>query len=133
MASLDFSMRWMSRVIDRCQRALLPVQDGMNTADVRQLIGPRLGLFVGGSTEWKLDTLCQWGSLGRETGIWVHVGRVNSVRRIRMCEWAGVTSFDGSGPSRYSVVLPRLDDARRQLSMFVSQAESAPPCDCCDA
>jgi len=41
----------------------------------------------------------------------------NSARRIRVCASAGVDSFDGSGPSRFAVALPRLDLARRQVDL----------------
>ena len=90
-ASLELSLRWMRHVLDECPRALLAVQDGMVADDVRPFIGPRVGIFVGGSTNWKLETLDGWGLLGHEIGCWVHVGRVNTARRIRCCSWAGAT------------------------------------------
>lgn len=55
-------------------------------------------LFVGGTTEWKLSQ--EAVSLVREAkqhGKWVHIGRVNSQKRIRFCYGAGADSFDGSG------------------------------------
>jgi len=115
--SLEFSLRWLQR-LGRGPLFLLAVQDGMTREMIKPLIGAGLGIFVGGSTEWKIDTMKDWGDLARESGAWCHVGRVNSARRIRICHAAGVTSFDGSGPSRFSAVLPGLDHARRQPDLF---------------
>lgn len=117
-ASLDLSLRWMQRVLSESPRALLAVQDGLTPDDVVPFVGERVGIFLGGSTAWKEATLLEWGALGRRLGCWVHCGRVNSARRIRRCGDAGVTSFDGSGVSRYASELPRLDHARRQLTLL---------------
>lgn len=122
-ASLDLSLRWMRRVLDETPMALLAVQNGMEPSDVRAFIGPRVGIFVGGDTAWKLDTLPTWCDLGRQLGAWVHVGRVNTARRIGACVRAGATSFDGTSPSRYAKTLPLLDLARRQLHLFGGATE----------
>lgn len=118
MDSLALSLRWRDRVLAASPYALLPVQDGMTIEAVRPCLGPRVGIFVGGSTEWKLATLPLWGALGRELRCWVHVGRVNTQRRITSCALAGATSFDGTSASRYAVTLPRLDGANRQLVLW---------------
>jgi hypothetical protein len=111
--SLEFSMEWVDRI--EGQR-LLAVQDGMTAAHVRPHIGRDVGLFVGGTTEFKEQTLSEWGVLAREVGCWLHVGRVNTKRRISLCASAGATSFDGSGVSRFAKTIPFIDAARRQLA-----------------
>jgi hypothetical protein len=116
-SSLELSLRWMRRVLDETPRALLAVQNGMTPEDVRPFLGPRVGLFVGGDTTWKLATLAEWCRLGREVGCWVHVGRVNTARRIHACGVAGADSFDGTSASRFAVTVPRLDNARHQLAL----------------
>lgn len=118
LPSLEMSLRWMRQVLDECGRALLAVQDGMVVKDVRHFIGPRVGIFVGGSTEWKLSTMHQWGVLGKECGAWVHVGRVNTARRIRACAAAGADSFDGTSCTRFAQTVKPLDAARRQADLF---------------
>ena len=115
--SLALSVAWRDRVLAHSKQVLLAVQDGMKPADVAQHLGPRVGVFVGGSTEWKLATLRQWGEMGQRLGVWVHVGRVNTVRRILRCVRAGVASIDGTSASRYAKTLPTLDSARRQLAL----------------
>lgn len=119
LASLEFSLRWMRAVLDESPRGMLAVQDGMTPADVSGFLGPRVGLFVGGSTAWKLKTMHQWCELGQRHGAWVHVGRVNSARRIHLCSTLGATSFDGTSATRFAVNLPRLENARRQLALGV--------------
>lgn len=54
-------------------------------------------LFVGGSDAWKLSEasweLCRVAA-GR--GVPVHMGRVNSLRRLRACSVGGIASADGT-------------------------------------
>ena len=115
--SLELSSSWAPRVAH--PRRLLAVQDGMvpdDVADVCQEHG--LGIFVGGSTEWKLNTLPWWGWVSRQLGCWLHVARVNSARRIVLCQDAGAHSFDGTSVTRFPCTLPLLDNARRQGSLW---------------
>lgn len=63
-------------------------------------------LFIGGSTAWKESTHAE--SLirkAKELGKWVHVGRINTMRRLDMFDALGVDSFDGGQfsmfPDRY--------------------------------
>jgi hypothetical protein len=93
---------------------LLAVQNGMEPGHIAPLVGPEIGIFVGGDTPWKLATMAAWARLAHERGAICHIGRVNTVRRIRLCAAAGADSFDGSGVSRFASALPPLDLARRQ-------------------
>ncbi len=116
--SLRFSESWFDELERFSPIKLLPVQDGMTPADVAPLLGPRRGIFVGGSTEWKESTMEQWGELARARGCHLHVGRVNSIRRIRLCALAGADSFDGTSVTRYAVTIGRLDQARKQRALI---------------
>ena len=115
-ASLSFSLKWRS-LVSQFSLPLLAVQDGMRPEELPQ-VGPDLGIFVGGSTSWKLATLMDWGQLAQERGAYLHVGRVNSAKRIVLCQDARADSFDGTSATRFSCTLPRLDNARRQLSLL---------------
>lgn len=119
MDSLEFSVSWLSR-LRMVRHLLLPLQDGMEASKVESVLRtwPSLGLFLGGSTEFKLNTMLAWGMVAHAFGRWYHVGRVNTARRIWMCEHAGADSFDGTSASRYSCNTPKLEDARRQQSLF---------------
>lgn len=109
-ASLRRSLAWLPYVL-RFAPALIPVQDGMTPEELEPIVGSGVGIFIGGSTEWKLETLGGWCALGRRAACWVHVGRVNSAKRIEYCSVNGATSFDGSGPSRFVKEMERLDGA----------------------
>lgn len=116
--SLDLSLAWLEILSPLRVPLLIAVQNGMRLSDLRPYLGPQVGIFVGGSTDWKLDTLQAWGQLAVETRCWLHVGRVNTRARIRLCAIAGADSFDGSSVTRYAVNLPTLDMARRQPDLF---------------
>jgi hypothetical protein len=113
-ASLARSRVWYPFLLGRARLLLVAVQDGMKPADVRPMLGASVGLFVGGTTAWKLRTLGVWGQLAAEVGCYLHVGRVNTARRIARCAASGAHSFDGTSVTRYAVTAPKLEEARRQ-------------------
>ena len=89
-ATLEAWGRWLPEVV---QRGLVPafaVQDGMTADDVP---GDAKVLFVGGSTEWKWQTVPMWCSQFRR----VHVGRVNYINQLEICYQVGAESTDGTG------------------------------------
>lgn len=53
--SLAFSMQWLPRVLDATQIALIPVQNGIEPRHVESLLGPRVGIFVGGDDKERGD------------------------------------------------------------------------------
>ena len=81
-------------------------------------------LFIGGSTDWKLSTAA--ADVAREAkrrGKWLHMGRVNSDKRLRYAYDLGCDSIDGTGYSRFSKkhLKPALDFLHRlhtQLTLF---------------
>lgn len=81
-------------------------------------------LFIGGSTEWKLSPMAAHIALeAKQHGMHCHMGRVNSLRRLRFARDIGCDSVDGTylgfGPD---INLPRLqrwlDDIDRQPSLW---------------
>jgi hypothetical protein len=92
-------------------RLYIAVQDGMTAAD---LPAECAGVFVGGSTEWKLRTAPYWRAETTRRGMLCHVARVNTERRIEWCRGFGATSVDGSSASRFAVTTAPLDAARRR-------------------
>ena len=98
---------------DGCENGLLPWDE----FDV---------LFLAGSTEWKVGPIAE--QLAREAkarGKDVHMGRVNSRKRLRTADWFGCDSADGTylayGPD---VNLPRLlawvDELGHTPSLFTT-------------
>lgn len=96
--SLHYSLQWWKRLDWVIAKPMLAVQDGMTPND---LPGLECGIFVGGSTEWKLANMERWAHFAHEHGQICHVGRVNTRRRMVMCSRAKVDSFDGSGGARF--------------------------------
>lgn len=88
--------------------AALVAQDGLEEMEVPWNAFDVL--FIGGSTRWKLaaEALTR---MAREMGKWVHMGRVNSYRRLRHAEAMGCHSVDGTflkfGPSKNLIRLNR--------------------------
>jgi len=121
-ASLDKSLQW-TEYLSRFRLVLLAVQDGMTVDMVRPWLSPKVGIFIGGTTEWKLASMFAWASLARSRGAYCHVGRVNTVVRIRQCAAAGVNSFDGSSPTKFSVTLGKLDASRRVADLYAPARE----------
>lgn len=122
MASLDLSLKWLDRLNGFPERLLIAVQDGMTPDDVRAYLGPMVGLFLGGSTEWKLATMNAWGRLARRRNCYYHVGRVNSLKRIHACAQAGADSFDGTSVIAFPDSIYKLTNGvlvgQHQQSMF---------------
>jgi hypothetical protein len=119
MESLRYSLSWLPK-LRHVWSLLLPVQDGMETLAVANVLRTwsGLGIFLGGSTEWKLKTMYGWGMVAASMGRHYHVGRVNTARRIRLAAEAGAVSFDGTSATMFSCTLPLLDSARRQPSLL---------------
>jgi len=113
--SLEFSLAWLNR-LRGLRLLLLPVQDGMDPKDVGAILEQHLamGIFLGGSTEYKLRNMYAWGMVAHAMRRYYHVGRVNSKRRVKLAKEAGADSFDGTSVSMYSVNIGKLDAARRQ-------------------
>lgn len=110
--SLRLSVSWLERLLAYETRVYIPVQPGIAPDAMAPLLGPRVGVFVGGESAWKEATCGAWARLAHEHGARCHVGRVNSLRRLMLCKAAAVDSFDGSGPSRFEVVLHEMERFR---------------------
>lgn len=108
-ATLERSAPVLPRLRALGYRAALVAQDGLEALPVPW--DSFDVLFIGGSTAWKLsDAALELVREAKRRGKWVHVGRVNSYRRLRLFTDAGADSADGTflafGPSAN---LPRLE------------------------
>jgi hypothetical protein len=76
-------------------RAAVVAQDGFE--DTQPCWDAFDCLFVGGTTEWKLSRHA-WDAVrqARQRGKWVHMGRVNSHRRVTTARLMGCQSVDGT-------------------------------------
>ncbi len=110
-ATLELFKVWAPKLRRRGLPVALVAQDGLEPRQVDwQAID---ALFVGGSTEWKLGPdaqhLCRharaWEEEDGSSSIQVHVGRVNSKRRV-LESWSllGADTFDGMSYNRWARV-----------------------------
>lgn len=110
------SMPWLPRVRALGYRVAYVAQDGAR-AD-RLPWGHFDALFVGGTTSWKLGATARALVFeAKRRGLWVHMGRVNSERRLRYADTIGCDSADGTylafGPDQN---LPRLTSWLRGIN-----------------
>lgn len=119
-ASWKRSKPWLRVIRDLGFPAAVVAQDGMTVADLHRTAAEWDVLFVG-STEWKesqtvLDLIAAAKQLGRH----VHVGRVNSWRRLEHFAAAGVDTVDGT----YLAVAP--DVNLPKLARWMRRLETHP-------
>lgn len=98
--------------------AALVAQDGLE--DLKVPWDTFDALFIGGSTAWKLGAAARELAIEAQAlGKWLHMGRVNSLRRWGYAEYIGCDSVDGTflafGPD---LNLPRLRRWINQGSLF---------------
>jgi hypothetical protein len=98
LESLALSLRWADCIEHYGFRLALVVQDGMTPEDVAPFIERFAVVFVGGSLDWKLDTMKLWADFAHEHGCECHVGRLGTANRIRSAKRAGVDSVDSCTP-----------------------------------
>lgn len=118
--SWALTLAWLPRLLPRCRRVLLAVQDGMEPHQVAPYLSDRVGVAIGGSDGWKERELAsrRWGRLCRSRGAWLHGLRVNTMRRIRLAADSGADSIDGKSATIYSVNAPKVRRWASQPSLL---------------
>lgn len=94
-ATRQLFSEWCAVVTDLGYRAAYVAQNGATCASIPW--DDIACVFIGGDTEWKLGHQAE--AITREAkrlGKWVHMGRVNSLRRMQIAESWGVDSCDGT-------------------------------------
>jgi hypothetical protein len=94
-ATLAMSAPMLPRIRAAGYRVALVGQDGLENCAIPW--DDFDALFLGGATAWKLGTAA--AGIAREAkrrGKWVHMGRVNSLKRLRYAESIGCDSADGT-------------------------------------
>ncbi len=77
-------------------------QDGLERISDQIPWEDMAAFFVGGTTDWKLSAAAErFVREARERGIWTHIGRVNTRKRIRHAVEIGADSIDGTTFSRW--------------------------------
>lgn len=92
-ATWERSRPYLPRIRALGYRAALAIQDGQTEPHWDAFDC----LFVGGSTAFKLsETAWALVAEGRRRGKWIHMGRVNTISRLRAAAAAGIHSVDGT-------------------------------------
>jgi hypothetical protein len=120
--TLAESLPWLARIRELGIPAAFAAQDGCDELGVPWDAFDVL--FLAGSTEWKTGPIAE--ALAREAkarGKQVHMGRVNSLARLRTAEWFGCDSADGTylafGPTKNLARLTDwLDELHHTPSLF---------------
>jgi len=116
------SWPWLAKIRDLGYPVAYVAQDGLENLPVPWHDFDVL--FIGGTTEWKLGPAArELVAEAKRRGKWVHMGRVNSLRRYRYAEAIGCDSADGTfltfGPDAN---LPRLltwvGEVKEQAALF---------------
>jgi len=114
--SLDFSLRWRDRLSSDWPW-YLAVQDGMTPKDVEPHIDGFAGIFVGGSTPFKL-TLPVWVDFAHRHKKRCHYARCTSPKRLHWARSLGCDSIDSSQPLWSWQALRAFEHASLQREMF---------------
>lgn len=83
-------------------------------------------VFLGGDDDFKLGAAgARIAARARTLGVPLHIGRVNSLRRIAYARWLGAASVDGSSASRFSAIkLPFYLGELRQARLPIHEEDS---------
>lgn len=96
-ATLALSAPMYRRIREAGYRSALVAQDGLEHLTEFIPWDDFDCLFIGGTTAWKLsEAAYQLGADAKRRGKWLHMGRVNSLRRMRLAEAMGCDSADGT-------------------------------------
>jgi hypothetical protein len=130
-ATLARSAPMLPRIRDLGYPAALVAQDGLEHLPIPWRSFDVL--FLGGTTTWKLSpAAARLAERARTHGLAVHMGRVNSLRRLRHAAAIGCTSADGTllayGPDRHlPTLLSWLDAVNRSHPPEPDTPGGSPP------
>lgn len=120
--TIDRFWNWRWEIAGRGLPVAIVAQDGIENMDVEWSAFDCL--FIGGSTEWKLSLSASDIALEAKLhSKWLHMGRVNSRRRLRIAYDLGCDSIDGTGWSKFPDTYLKnefayLTSLRKQTTMF---------------
>jgi len=99
--TLELWPEWSRVIRDHGLPPAFVAQDGQVADDVPW--DTLAAVFIGGTTAWKLGSeAARIIVRARKLGVWVHMGRVNTLRRLAYAMALEVTSIDGSKFSKFA-------------------------------
>ncbi|MCX4094514.1 hypothetical protein [Nocardia sp. alder85J] len=124
LATWALSRDLLPRIRDLGLPAAYVAQDGMEHDHSSDLWEAFDVLFIGGSTGWKLGpAAAELARVAVDHGLAVHLGRVNSLTRLRYADHLGASTADGTyltyGPDKLLPTVRRwVHDLRSQRPLF---------------
>lgn len=92
--------QWRYEIADLGYPVAYAAQDGIEHTEIPW--SDFSALFIGGSTVWKMSSeVIRLIREAKDRGKYTHIGRVNSLRRLKYAISLGVDSVDGSGYARW--------------------------------
>jgi len=125
--TLELARDWIDKLekLNLNTMLLIVWQDGMTREDLLPFVKDGYGIFIGGTTEAKLVNIPMISKLCREYNVWCHVGRVNTLNRLKYCIKHKVHSIDGSGYTRFLThnkkFLQHFLFLKKQISLFPNE------------
>jgi hypothetical protein len=110
-ATLQLFGRWHRILAGGGLNRAFVLQNGVESGGWRAVPWDYIeAVFIGGDTAFKFSEHTAYlVRMAKLMGKWVHMGRVNSVRRLAYAEHIGCDSIDGSGIAKFSDdKLPRM-------------------------
>lgn len=98
--TVHLASNYVSTVRQKGFPVAIALQDGCNFKQVLDFSPD--WVFVAGSDEWKDSNIAPACRYFHDMGIKVHVGRVNTMDRIKLCFEAGVDECDGTSLNRFT-------------------------------
>ena len=118
--TVELAAMYLPLVRQRRLPVAIALQDGCNFEEVMGFAPD--WVFVAGSTEWKEANILTACRFFHARGIKVHVGRVNTRRRLMLCQSAGADSADGTTLNKFlNATLPLIANTLRQPCLIFGQ------------
>jgi len=101
--TIELFLKWEKEIHGRGLPVAFVGQDGITGGDDERIPWDNLdAIFIGGTTEFKLGEEAKSLALeAKKRNKWLHMGRVNSMKRILYAKGIGCDSVDGSHYSRF--------------------------------
>jgi hypothetical protein len=106
VATSELWYEWQEKLLLCGQPRAFVLQDGQEDRELPHAEA----YFIGGSTDWKLsEAAADCVDEGISRGAWIHMGRVNSLKRLQQAFDLGCNSVDGTGMSKFpDTIIPRM-------------------------
>lgn len=125
LSSLKFSMEWWVKLPEEIEW-YLPIQNGMLPEHIDPLMlqckSNIVGLFIGGTKEWKYKVSKKWVKYAHDNNLKCHIGRVGTERKVLWAEYIGADSIDSTNFAQNKIhwnqLMGYLTDKQKKVDDF---------------